>query len=166
MKQVLSLLLLLPFFASAQDTCGLKRSRDPYTKEVRISTGFISIDNYKVSIDAVAKEIDFFFMLDGSKCFNDAAQVVINFEGTRSKQTQRNTGTMNCEGYFHVTFRNTPATNYSLQKLATMKVSSFVFKKDKEETMVMLTADQQVVFQKAVACLIAEAKTLLPPATN
>ncbi|MDB5195647.1 MAG: hypothetical protein JWP88_17 [Flaviaesturariibacter sp.] len=162
MKQVLSLLLLLPFFASAQDSCQLKTSRDPYTKEVRISTGFISLGSYKVSIDAVAKEIDIFFMLDGSKCVDDQTSVVINFEGGRQKQTLRNSGTMNCEGYVHVVFRNTPATNSSLQRIANMKVSSIFFKKDKDETVVMLTADQKLVFQKAVSCMITAAKGLIP----
>jgi hypothetical protein len=162
MKRVLFFLLICPFFATAQDTCGIKRDRDPYTKEVRLSTGFISVGNFKVSIDAVTKEIDFFFMLDGSKCFNDQSQLVVNFEGSRVKQTYRSSGTMNCEGYFHIAFRNTPGTSYSLQKLATLRVSSFVFKKDNEETMVMLTADQKVLFQRAVACIIAQSKTLLP----
>ncbi|MDB5196001.1 MAG: hypothetical protein JWP88_371, partial [Flaviaesturariibacter sp.] len=144
MKLLFSFLLSLPLFASAQDSCQLKNSRDPYTKEVRLSTGFISVGSYKVSIDAVAKEIDFFFMLDNSKCFDDQTTVIITFEGQRVKQTLRNTGTMNCEGYFHFNFRNTPLTNSSLQRLANLKVSSMVFKKDKNETAVMLTADQKI----------------------
>lgn len=162
MKFVLGLLLLLPFMASAQDSCQLKRDRDPYTKEVRISTGFIAVGSNKVSVDALAKEIDFFFMLDGSKCFNDQSTLVVNFEGSRLKQTFRSSGTMNCEGYFHINFRNTPSTNYTLQKLANLRVSSLVFKKDKEETMVMLTEEQRTIFQKAISCLIRDAKTLIP----
>jgi hypothetical protein len=161
MKQILSLLLLLPFFADAQDTCGLKSTRDPYTKEVRLSSGFISVGSNKVSIDAVAKEIDFFFMLDGGKCFDDGATLTVNFEGSRVKQTYRSSGTMNCEGYFHINFRNTPGTSYTLQKLATLRVSSFVFKKDKEETTVLVSEDQKDLFRKAVSCVITQGKTLI-----
>ncbi|MDB5252795.1 MAG: hypothetical protein JWP27_1964 [Flaviaesturariibacter sp.] len=162
MKQFLSLLLLLPFLAGAQDTCGLKRDRDPYTKEVRLSSGFIAVGNNKVSIDAVAKEIDFFFMLEPGKCFDDNATLTVNFEGSRVKQTYRSSGTMNCEGYFHINFRNTPGTSYSLQKLATLRVSSLLFKKEKEETTVLLSEDQKNLFRKAVSCVIAQAKGLIP----
>lgn len=160
MKPFFFFLFLAPFFAAAQDSCQLKTTRDPYTKEVKLTTGFVSIGSNKVSVDAVAKEIDFFFMLEGGKCFDDQSTLIVNFEGNRVKQTYRSSGTMNCEGYFHINFRNTPVTNYGLQKLSSLKIHSLVFKKDKEETTVLLSEDQKEILRKAISCLSAEAKTL------
>jgi hypothetical protein len=165
MKTILSLLLLLPFFGFGQDSCKLKQTRDAYTKEVKLSTGFITLGSNKVTIDANAKEIDIFFILGSTaegKCFDDASNVVVNYSNSRLKTTLHNSGTMNCEGYFHITFRNTVSTNYNLQKLIAQKTGSFVFTNGKVSTTVALNDDQQVIFQKAVSCLANQAKTLIP----
>jgi hypothetical protein len=167
MKKILSVLLLLPFVAFSQDSCKLKKERDAYTKQVKLSTGFITLGSNKVTVDANSKEIDIFFILGSAgegKCFDDASTAVVNYSGSRLKTSYHNSGTMNCEGYFHLTFRNTPSTNYNLQKLSTMKVGSFVFTNGKLVTTVVFDEQQQAIFQKAVACLVNEAKTLI--ATN
>ena len=165
MKQLFFLLLTLSFAAGAQDSCKLKKARDPYTKEVRLSTGTITIGSHKVTIDANSKEIDIFFILSSTaegNCFNDASTVTVNYAGSRLKTSFRNTGTMNCEGYFHITFRNTPSTNYNLQKLATQKVGTLAFSSGKVTTTIAVNEEQQAILQKAIACIASEAKTLLP----
>jgi hypothetical protein len=165
MKTILSLLFLLPLFSSAQDSCKLKKDRDPYTKEVRISTGFIELGDHKVTIDANSKEIDIFFTLGSSKdgiCFDDKSTLNATYAGGKLKTTFRSFGTMNCEGYFHVTFRNQHSPNYNLQKLMTQKVGTFAFINGKNVTTVTLDDETQLLFQKAVTCLVNEAKTLIP----
>jgi hypothetical protein len=164
MKTIFSLLLLLPAFSFAQDSCKLKKDRDPYTKEVRISTGFITLGDHKVTIDANSKEIDIFFTLGSTKdgiCFDDKSTMNATYAGGKLKTTFRSSGTMNCEGYYHVTFRNQHSPNYNLQKLMTQKVGSFAFINGKTTTTVTLDEETQLLFQKAVTCLVNEAKTLI-----
>jgi hypothetical protein len=165
MKTILTLALFLPFAAFAQDSCHLKKDRDPYTKEIKLSTGYISVGSHKVTIDANSKEIDIFFILGSTeegKCFDDQSKASVLYSGSRLKTSFNNAGTMNCEGYFHITFRNTPATNYNLQKLMQQQVGSIVFTNGKVSTTVTLTEEQKTILQKAITCLATEAKTLLP----
>ena len=83
MKYSLILFLLLPFFSRSQD-CNLKTSKDPYTKELKLSTGLITLNNGQYSIEATKSEIDFMFSLE-EKCFDDASTASIFFEGTKTK---------------------------------------------------------------------------------
>ena len=80
MKHCLSLLLLFPVVAVAQD-CKLKNQKDVYTKEVKISTGFIPIGAAQVSIEATKSEIDFMFSLGSGRCFDDGSTAAVFFEG-------------------------------------------------------------------------------------
>src|SRR5687768_2835608 len=99
MKQILLCILLLPALAYSQE-CKLKKTKDQFSQEPKISTGFISFNNSLLSIDANKKEIDFFFSLKNtneSKCFDDASVATFVFEG-KLKSNFKNTGTMNCEG--------------------------------------------------------------------
>jgi hypothetical protein len=165
MKAILFLLFLLPVFSFAQDSCKLKKDRDPYTKEVRISTGFIQMGDHKVTIDATAKEIDIFFTLGSSKdgiCFDDKSVLNATYAGGKIKTTLRSSSTMNCEGYFHITFRNSPSPNFNLQKLMNQKIGTLAFVNGKTITTVTVDEATQVIFQKAVTCLVNEAKTLIP----
>ncbi|MEI9807948.1 MAG: hypothetical protein WDO16_08795 [Bacteroidota bacterium] len=59
MRYVYFILLLLPVCVSAQDECGLKKTIDPYTKEVKLSTGLISLQGTSLSVEADSKEVDF-----------------------------------------------------------------------------------------------------------
>src|SRR5690349_22014929 len=104
MKYLLLLSMILPFSIQAQD-CKLVRETDPYTKETKLSSGFVTLQGGSLTIDADSKELDFFFVVP-DKCFTDAATVLIYFEGSKNKTTYRNTGSMNCDGYFHFIFRN------------------------------------------------------------
>jgi hypothetical protein len=160
MKLILPLACVFPVFLHAQD-CKIARETDPYTRETKLSSGFISLQGGSVTIDADSKEIDFFFILPG-KCFNDASTVYIFFEGNKTRTTYRNAGSMNCDGYFHFTFRNGKATPTIVQKLSAQKITHFIFTgNDKKEITVTLLQDQQKVFMEATACLATEAKTLI-----
>lgn len=160
MKLILSLLLLVPVLAGAQD-CKLINEKDPYTKETKLSSGAMSLQGAVLTIDADKKEIDFFFEVSG-KCFNDMSTALIYFQGTKVKTTWRNAGSMNCDGYFHFKFRNGTTVPTVLGKLETLKVEQFIFKgNDEKEVIVSLTPAQQSALQQAVGCINKESKTLL-----
>ncbi|GAB4091919.1 hypothetical protein [Flaviaesturariibacter terrae] len=165
MKQILLLLLAAPLFSSAQDCSMLRRSRDPYTKEVRITTGQMLVGNgHKLSVEATLKEIDFFFVLAANgACFNDESTMVINYNGTRLRSTYRHGGTMNCEGYFHILFRNGYEPVAGLRKLLEQKVATFTIGEGKDALVITLTEEQKDILQKSLTCLVNEAKGLLPP---
>ena len=104
MKYSLIIFILVPFWLSAQD-CKVKKTTDPYTKEVRVSTGFIPLQGASLSIDADGKEIDFFFSMEGKeRCFSDASTAVVVYEGIRMKGNYKNGGPVNCDGIFHIIF--------------------------------------------------------------
>jgi len=165
MKCIVVFCFLLPLFINAQDStavsCKLIKETDPYTKETRLSSGFMSLQGATLTIDADNKEIDFFFVVD-NKCFEDESTVFIFFEGSKSKTTYRNSGRMNCDGYFHFSFRNGLATPSVLQKIATQRVAHFIFTgRDKKAVTVDLLPDQQKALMEITSCLVAESKTLI-----
>lgn len=171
MKYIFLLCLALPFLSSAQTApkdsvvkdCKLIRENDPYTKEKKISTGFIPLEGGQVNFDVTKAEVDILFSVRGAdKCFSDASNAYIYFAGSKLKQTQRNNGSMNCEGLFHFIFRNTATPALLLRKLATMKVEKIVFTgNDKKETVVTLTEEQQQLLMDLAGCINREAATLL-----
>ena len=63
MKWIVAFLLSLPMMAAAQDSCHLKRETDPFTHQVKVSTGFVPFTvsgaKLNISIDATATDIDF-----------------------------------------------------------------------------------------------------------
>ena len=161
-KPILLLVLALPFAAFAQD-CKLIKQTDVYTKEKTLSTGFIALDRASLSIDASKTEIDFLFSLMGAdKCFTDGSMVSIFFAGTKIKQSQRNTGSMNCDGIFHIVFLNRNSTPTLLKKLSTQKIEKLVFTgNNKTETIITFTEEQQQQVMDLAACIVKEAPTLL-----
>jgi hypothetical protein len=171
MRYLPVLLLLLPIGLFAQD-CQLKSKKDPYTKEIKISTGFLELEGGMISIQASKTEIDFMISVPGGKCFDDGTTVNMFFDNTKLKSNYKNTGTMNCEGLFHFTFKNSTATPTPLQNLASKKVTTIQFKtkedytakkkdkKDKDPELT-LTPEQQQQFMDMVTCMIKESKTLL-----
>jgi hypothetical protein len=162
MKQLFFLTLLLPFYGFAQD-CNLPIEKDKYSDEMKVSTGFIALQGTSLSIEANSKEIDFFFTLTSTgKCFDYESFVTIIFEGGRLKTNYKNTGTVNCEGYFHFTFRNGTSTPSTLLNISTKKILTMKFMgTNKTETNLNLTAEQQQTLMALAACVIKEAKTLL-----
>jgi len=161
MRLIAVIFFLLSFRASAQD-CKVKKTIDPYTKEVKISTGFIQLEGVSLSIDADNKEIDFFFSMNGKeKCFSDASTAVVFYEGAKLKANFKNGGPVNCEGFFHFLFKNNAATPAQLQKLITQKITSIVFTgNNKVQTTITFSAEQQQIFMSRADCLLKEAKTL------
>lgn len=162
MKKIFWFVLLLPFIGTAQD-CKLIRETDLFTKESKISTGFIFVNGGSLTIDADKKELVVLFSINGAgKCFDNNSTAIIMFDGLKSKTSARNGGTMNCEGLFQFVFRNTTSTTTLLQRLMTYKVTSIVFtdSKKKESTLTVAPADQDVIMKMA-ACLVTESKTLL-----
>ena len=144
---------------SAQD-CNLRTSKDPYTREVKVSTGLISLNNAQYSIQATKSEIDFMFSIEG-KCFDDASSASVFFEGTKVKSNFRNGGTTNCDGLFHFTFRNTDPLPSPLTNLGTKKITSIRFKDNtNKETGIMFTAEQEQMFSDLINCIMNEAKKL------
>jgi hypothetical protein len=151
----------LTLCAFCQDECKLIKDSDPYTKEVKLSSGFISLQGGSVTIDADSKEIDFFFVID-DKCFDNLSTVSIFLEGSKVKTTYSNAGNMNCTGYFHFKYRNSATTPTQMNKMATQKISQLIFKgTDKKETVISLLPAQQEMLMKAVACMAAEAPKLV-----
>lgn len=162
MKRILAALLLCPLFTLAQD-CKLNKETDPYTKETRLSTGFIFLAGGSVTIDADSKEIDMLFSIEGAnRCFDNNSTAVIFFEGSKVKMNLRNAGTMNCEGLFHFIYKNSVTTTSQLQKLTTQKISKIVFTgNDKKEITVTLSPAEQEVLVAHGTCLVSEAKSLI-----
>lgn len=167
MKYILALVLLYPFISTAQDTtainCRLNRETDPFTKEVKISTGFIPMDGGSVTIDATRAEIDFLFSIEGvDRCFDNNSTAFVFFEGTKLKLTARNGGSMNCEGLFHFIFRNTGSIPAMLTKMTTQKVNHIVFTgNNKKETTINLSPVDQQLFMTLAGCLVKEAQKLI-----
>lgn len=160
---LLAVVMLAPLFCFSQE-CIIQRETDPYTKEIKLSTGFIQLKNATLSIQADKKEIDFFFIISGEdKCFTDAASASVFFEGSKVKISIRNTGSMNCDGFFHFVFKNQALVPSSLQRLASQKVTRILFTgNEKKETQITLTADQQFLWMHSASCLLEEARKLLP----
>ena len=163
MKAIFLAIFLIPLISQAQDTCKLKNHTDPYTKLRVLSTGFIPLQGGSLNIDATKPEVDLLFSLNGvNKCFTDASTASIFFVGTKAKQTQRNNGTMNCEGLFHFIFRNQATPQVLLRKIASTRIEKIVFVGNgKTETTITLTPEQQQAVMTLTNCIITQAPSLL-----
>ena len=168
MKRFFLVVLLLPVFAMAQD-CKIKKEVDQFSQQPKFTTGFLPLNEgmnrVLLSIDANNKEIDFFFAFNkgvAGKCFDDASTATVLYEGTRVKGNFRNTGSMNCDGLFHFTFKNTPTTQSALQRLATTKVASIQLTgTDKKVIEIVLKEEEKLMLMQMISCISKEAKTLL-----
>lgn len=161
MKSLFAIILLLPLFSFSQD-CNFKKDKDPHTREIKISSGFIDLSATKVSVVATKTEIDFLFSLGSGNCFDDESTANVFYAGTKVKTNFKNTGTMNCDGLFHFTFRNQANLPMLLQNFVNKQVTSIKFiDNTKKEIVLSLTEEQQVIFKKLANCIVNEAKTLL-----
>ena len=162
MRIILLIGLFFPFISYAQD-CKLNSEKDPFTKEIKISTGFIPLDGGSVTIDATQAEIDFLFSIEGvDRCFDNNSTAFIFFEGIKTKLTARNGGSMNCEGLFHFIFRNTASLPSMLTKMTTQKINHIAFtgNNKKVSTINLSPADQQLLMTLA-DCLVKASKELI-----
>jgi len=168
MKNIcIAILFLLPFFASAQDTCQLKKTTDPFTHQTKISSGFIPFTangvQLSISVDATPTEIDFFlWFTKDQKCFDEASTIQLNFEGDRYKLNLRNAGSMNCQGAFHFSFKNSANTPPQLQRLLDKRVNSLrVTGPNKTITDVSFSEEQKAQLFRMASCVVRDSKTLL-----
>ena len=158
----LSIFLLFILGALAAQECNLIKETDPYTRQTRLSTGFIDLTGASLVADADSKEIDIMITFKTDRCFDDGCTAMIYFEGGKQKLSLRNGGTMNCEGLFHFIFRNGPTVNYQLKKMASQPISHMVFTDRNEKTIpVTLSVQQQEKLRQALLCFTQEAPQLL-----
>jgi hypothetical protein len=167
MKNILFVsILLFPFLSRAQDSCKLKRETDPFTHQTKVSTGFVPFTangvQVSISVDATPTDIDFFIWLTADpKCFDDQSSIQINYDGDRLKTNFKNSGSMNCEGAFHFTFRNTEGTPTNLQRLTDKKISSLKLTNGKITTDIVFNDEQKKKLMLMAGCVVREAKTLI-----
>jgi hypothetical protein len=167
MKKILFLLILTPLFSLGQNTatdgCKLIKENDPFTKQTRLSTGFIELEGGSVTIDADSKEIDIMFSITGlEKCYDNNSTASMYFENVKTKMNIRNAGTMNCEGLFHFIYKNTATANTTLQKLLTQKIDHIlIVGNNKKESTITFSPENRDKFIFLATCLVNEAKTLV-----
>jgi len=167
-KILLAVVVMIPFFGWSQDSCQLKKTTDPFTHQTKISTGFIAFPangvQVSISVDATSTDIDFFLWFNkDQKCFDEQSTVQITFEGDRYKLNLKNTGSMNCEGAFHFTFKNSVNTPPQLQRILDKKVTGFhITGPNKTITDVVFSPEQKAIFTRMASCLVRDSKTLLP----
>lgn len=168
MKIFITALLLLPLVSVAQD-CKLKKSTDPFTHETKLSTGFQDFSSGKekasISVDATPSVIDFFIWITSDqRCYDENSMVEVIFVGEKTKWKFKNTGSMNCDGAFHFSFKNYSTTNSQLNRIATQKIAVIkVTGTDKSEALLTLNPDQQTLLMNMAACAANEGKSLIPP---
>ena len=142
----------------------MKKTKDQFSQEPKLSTGFVPFSNALLSIETDSKEIDFLFSVrdkSEEKCFDDLSTISFVFEG-KQKSNFRNTGTMNCEGLFHVTFKNLSTTPGALQRLVTKKITAISLTgNNKAVTTITLGPTQQQELMDLIACAVREGKTLI-----
>ena len=167
MKKILIVALFaIPGFVSAQDTCQLKKSTDRFTHQIKITTGFVVFNQngtpLSISVDATSTDIDFFlWFTGGQKCFDESSTIQINFEGDRYKQNFKNSGSMNCEGAFHFSFKNSATTPSQLQRLIDKKINTFhITGANKTVTDVSFSAEEKQKLSRMVSCVVRDSKTL------
>ena len=168
MKNIfIATLFVFPFFVSAQDSCQLTKSTDPFTHLAKISTGFMPFTangtQLSISVDASPTEIDFFiWFTKDQKCFDEASTIQVTFEGDRYRLNLKNTGSMNCQGAFHFSFKNSANTPPQLQRLLDKKINSFhITGPNKTITDVSFSEEQKAQLHRMAACVVRDSKTLL-----
>ncbi|MEO5683602.1 MAG: hypothetical protein ABIQ88_13215 [Chitinophagaceae bacterium] len=163
MKYILLCLCFLPVSLLAQE-CSLKKGQDAITSKTTLTTGFIELNGTTLSIDINSKEIDFFFVLNNQavKCLDEETEATVNYEGGKLKSQFRNSGSMNCDGIFHIIFKNSAYTNSYLQKMAAKKIVSIQLTGSSPKPFIIsLTAAQQQMLLDTISCVVKESKTVL-----
>jgi hypothetical protein len=163
MRYILFLVCLLPVSLQAQD-CSLIKGKDAITSKPTLTTGFIDLEGTTLSIDISSKEIDFFFVLNSPavKCLDEETEATVIYEGGKLKSQFKNSGSMNCDGIFHIIFKNSAYTNSYLQKMATKKIISIQLTGSSPKPFIIsLTPELQQMLMNTIACVVKEAKTVL-----
>lgn len=163
MKYIFVLIALAPFFLLAQD-CKLKKGQDAITSKATLTTGFMDLPGTTLSIDVNSKQIDFFFVLDAKavKCLDEETEATIVFDGGKLKSEFKNGGSMNCDGIFHIIFKNSAYTPSQLTKMSTKKILEIQIKgSNPKPYIISLSPEQQQSLMNTIACVTKEAKTVL-----
>lgn len=152
---------LLTHVTTAQE-CNIIKETDPFTRQTRLSTGFIELTGASLVADADSKEIDIMITFKTDRCFDDDCTATVYFAGGKQKLLLRNGGTMNCEGLFHFIYRNGATVNYQLKKMASQLISHMEFVDRNQKTIpVTLSTVQQEKLIAVLRCFIEEAPKLL-----
>jgi len=165
MKYILTLLLATPLFGAAQN-CKLKKETDQFSQQPKLSTGFMSMlaKGTRISLNMVAdsKEVKLLFSLGDGACFDDQSTAIFSFDSSRTKSTQRNSSSMNCDGIFTIIFRNAATTPSALQKMTLQKISSIILTDNtKKKIEISLKEDEKKLILEKATCLVNEAKALI-----
>lgn len=165
--KLLFIILLFPAFSYAQN-CNFKRETDPFTHVTRITTGFVPFTSangikFSLSVDATPTELDLFFLITcDQKCFDDESAAVLNYEGDRLKANFKNAGSMNCQGAFHITFRNVVTTPSNLERISSKKINVIRLTGNNNViTELAIKPEEKQILMDMVACIIKESKTLI-----
>jgi hypothetical protein len=154
----------LPLWSIAQSPCNLKKDVDEFSGKPKLSSGFFSISQGMLSIDATAAEMDYFFVVKNVKgpvCFDDESTLTFIFEGGKTKVNGRYSGDANCQGVFHYILKTGSITPSALQKLSTLKLISIVFKgKNETEYPVSLTPAESQQILDMSNCVWTASKSL------
>ncbi len=164
----LMLLLLVPFFSDAQE-CKIKKEVDPYSREMKMTTGFKKFGSGAtqtlVSADANKTDIELIFSVNGGAegtCFDNNSAAVFVYEGGKLKGNFKNNSSMNCEGLFSISFRNVVTTPVALRNLATKKLLTIKLTGNAKKVIELtLTEAEQQLLMKMAGCIIEDAKTLI-----
>jgi hypothetical protein len=164
MKYLLLSFCLLPAVLWGQD-CNLKKGQDPITSKPTLTTGFIDISQGTLTIDVNSKEIDFFFDFTNPivKCLDEETEATMVLEGGKTKIQFHNSGSMNCDGVFHIIFRNSAYTPSQVQKMASRKIVSMQLTGPNITKPFIITfpPDQQQYLLNTIGCVARDAKTVL-----
>jgi hypothetical protein len=156
--------LILSSFQLLGQECQFKRDVDEFSGKPKVSTGFFTLAQGMLSVDATAAEMDFFFVVKPAKgpaCFDDESTLIFLFEGGKQKTNGRYAGDANCQGVFHFIIKTGNISPSSLQKLSTQKVISILFKgKNEVEYPVTLTPAESQKLMESAQCIWAESKKL------
>jgi hypothetical protein len=165
--KLIFIVLLFPIFSFAQN-CNFKKETDPFTHVTKITTGFVPFNStngikFSLSVDATPSDIDLFFLITSDqKCFDNESAAVLNYEGDRLKANFKNGGSMNCQGAFHINFRNVATTPSNLQRIASKKINTIrLTGNNNVVTELALKPEEKQILMDMVACIIKESKTLI-----
>jgi hypothetical protein len=95
------------------------------------------------------------------KCFDNNSTAMIFFENTKMKLSARNGGSMNCDGYFHIIFKNSATNTSLLQKMMSQPISRIVFTGNNKKETTIDFGNVQQTFKDLLNCTVTEGKKLI-----
>jgi len=100
--------------------------------------------------------------INAAKCLDENTEATFIFEGGKLKSEFKNSGSMNCNGIFHVIFRNSTYTPSPLQKLGAKKIITIRLTGNTPKPIdIDLSLEEQQTLMTLIACIIKDSKTVL-----